>query len=68
MLFLEGVEDGSPTVKLRWAAAFVNTKSIPLEIGPIENKRVNWYRVDGKLPKLDVAGSIPVSRSIFSIT
>ena len=34
----------------------------------IENKRVKWCRVDGKLPKLDVAGSIPVSRSIFSTT
>ena len=37
-------------------------------VGRIENKRVKWCRVDCKLPKLDVAGSIPVSRSIFSIT
>ena len=34
----------------------------------IENKRVKWCRVDGQFPKLDVAGSIPVSRSIFLIT
>ena len=26
------------------------------------------YSIDVKIPKLDVAGSIPVSRSIFSIT
>ena len=31
-------------------------------------RRCSLYSIDYKIPKLDVAGSNPVSRSIFSIT
>ena len=34
----------------------------------LRERRYLLYSIDAEIPKLDVAGSNPVSRSIFSIT